>query len=98
MTDVFEVAKPKAGTNALGTPVEPTPKPKAPPKPRQPPKQDIVAAADVIPVKRRRRRRVDSTDQRVDEHMLFTSLYNELKELSKGARSRLLFALSKVLT
>ena len=104
MTDVFEVAKPKpeakpvkqaAPTNALGAPVEP--KPKATPKPRQPPKQDVVAAADVVPTRRTRKKRAARVDT-ADEHMLFMRLYNELKELPKGARSRLLAALIKALT
>jgi hypothetical protein len=95
MTDVFEVAKPKSGTNALGAPVEPKPKPA--PKPRQPPKQDVVAAADVVPTKRTRKKRAARVDT-ADEHMLFMRLYNELKELPKGARSRLLVALARQLT
>ena len=66
MTDVFEVAKPKAGVNALGAPVEPTPKPKAAPKPRQPPKQDVVAAADVVPVKKTRRKRAPRVPDLLD--------------------------------
>ena len=95
MTDVFEVAKPKSGTNALGAPVEPKPKPA--PKPRQPPKQDVVAAADVVPTKRTRKKRAARVDHG-DEHMLFMELYNRLQYLPKGARSRLLVALSKALT
>ena len=98
MTDVFEVAAPKAApkaaktpaVNQLGAPVEPKPK-------RQPPKQDVVAAADVLPVKKTRRKRAPRVAG-ADEHMLFMRLYNELGGLPKGARSRLLAALTRQLT
>jgi hypothetical protein len=96
MTDVFEVAKPKASTNALGAPVEP--KPKAAPKPRQPPKQDVVAAADVVPVKKTRKKRTPRAPDLLDEHMLFMRLYNELGGLPKKARERLLDSLTRQLT
>lgn len=100
MTDVFEVAKPKGeqkpakavvATNSLGAPVEPKPK-------RQPPKQDVVAAADVTPVKKIRRKRTPRVPDLLDEHMLFMRLYNELGGLPKKARERLLDSLTRQLT
>ena len=99
MTDVFEVAKPKteakprdAGITNLAEQAAAKPK-----RVRQPPKQDVVAAADVVPTKRTRKKRTARVDT-ADEHMLFMRLYNELKELPKGARSRLLAALTRQLT
>ena len=56
----------------------------------------IAGVAIEAPVKKTRKKRVsrDATG----EHMLFMKLYNELNELPKAARSRLLEALSEQLT
>jgi hypothetical protein len=105
MTDVFEVAKPKAEAK----PPKPAPvmvaeaqemeaAAKSKPKPRQPPVRDVIAHEDTVPVKKTRRKRSPRVVEEIDEHMLFMKLYNELGALPKGVRSRLLSALARQLT
>lgn len=88
MSDVFEVAPPKAEPKA-----KPKPAPKPEPKTEWP--DDVAVKAEAAPKKTRKKRAAPV--QEIDEHMLFMKLYNELSELPKGSRSRLLASLTKQL-
>ena len=103
MTDVFQVAAPKAepktkapsrvmdqALNGLGAPVEPKPA-------RQTPAKITNPSVDLEPIKKTRRKRTPRVPDLLDEHMLFMKLYNELWSLPKKPRERLLGALTRQL-
>lgn len=101
MSDVFEVAAPKAAPPKPAPAAKPVvAKPKPESAPRQPPAQDVVKASDVVataPVKTRKKR-TPRVASEVDEHMLFMRLHGELSALTKKTRGRVLNALVKSLT
>ena len=84
----FQVAKPKA---------EPKAKAEAKPAPKPVQATPEIPPAAAAPVKKTRAKRTPRAAPEIDEHMLFMRLYNELGELSKGPRSRVLTALTKAL-